>query len=286
MKSIIKSNIKLALFLALFACHNNVLDNPKLASNKTKNIVANFNGGEVSLQEVEFEIEKLIVKNDKLKGLSFDKLNQEQKEAVIKEVVIKKIAYKEAKKRNLDDDTEYQEALINFEAELLKQKLLVTLTKEAIAEKNLKKNYDELVAKLKNKKDIRISYIAVKTYKEAESIYQTLLKIPNNFSIMAKNKSLDRDIAKKGGDLGFVLEESLPIEIVNQIKTIKKGQISSPIQLNNGKFALVKFVDERPAEILPYETAKDALAQSLASKALEDFVTENIKRANIAIVVK
>lgn len=281
----------LSLILVLSSCQTSLNSKSSskedsAANDPTKTVVSTYSGGQITLKDVNFELEKLVAKNEKLKGLTFDKLSQEQKEAVIKEVIIKELAYKEAKKRNLDKDKDYQEALKNFESELLKQKLVFALAKEAADEKNVKKNYDELAAKLKDKKDIRISYIAVKTEKEAEVLNQVLVKYPSSFASQAKKKSLDREVAKKGGDLGFVMEDSLPAEIVKQVKTMNKGQISKPIQLSNGKWAIIKFEDERAAEISPYEKVKDALAQNLAKKAIEDFVSQSFEKVKMSILVK
>lgn len=255
------------------------------ASDPSKTIISTYSGGQVTLKDANVELEKLIAKNDKLKGLTFDKLNPQQKEAVIKEIVLKEMAYKEAKKRDLDDDEDYQAALKLFEAELLKQKLLIKLVEDAKDEKNVRKNYDELVAKLKDKKDLRISYIALKTQSEAESVYQSLIKWPNSFANMARRRSVDKEIAKKGGDLGFIVEDALPADVLNQAKTLQKGQISKPF-LTNGKWVVIKLDDERAAEILPYDKAKDALAQSLAKKAIEDFISQSFEKAKISILAK
>ncbi len=280
----------LSLILILSSCQNSF--NSKVSSKEdsvandpSKTIVATYLGGEVTLKDVTFELEKLIAKNDKLKGLTFDKLSQEQKEAVIKEVILKEMTYKEAKKRNLNKDKDYQEALKSFESELLKQKLLFTLAKEAIEEKNLKKNYDELATKLKDKKDLRISYIAIKTKNEAKEIYDSLLKSPSSFAALAKRKSIDKEIAKKVGDLGFIIEEILPADVLKQAKALQKGQISKPF-LTNDKWVVIKLDDERPAQALPYEKAKEALAQNLAKKAMEDFASQSFEKAKISILVK
>jgi len=256
-----------------------------VANDPAKKVISTYSGGEVTLKDVNIELEKLIIQNNKLKGLTFDKLSSDQKEAIIKEVVLKEIAYKEAKKRSLNKDKDYQEALKVFETELLKQRLFIALAKEASDEKNVRKNYDELVTKLKDKKDLRISYIIVKTQNEAETLYQTLLKYPNSFASQAKRKSLDKELGKKGGDLGFVMEDSLPAEVAKQAKLLNKGQISKPIQVTD-KWAVIKLEDARPAEITPYEKTKDALAQSLAKKAIEDFLTQSLEKAKISILVK
>lgn len=281
----------LSLILILSSCQNSL--NSKVSSEKdsaandpSKTIVSTYSGGEVTLKDVNVELEKLIVKNDKLKGLTFDKLSSDQKEAIIKEVVLKEVAYKEAKKRSLNKDEDYKQALKIFESEMLKQKLFVALAKEASDEKNVKKKYDELVIKLKDKKDLRISYIVVKTENEAESIYQSLLKSPASFAALAKRKSLDKEVAKKGGDLGFVMEDALPADVVKNAKSLNKGQIGKPIQVATGKWAIIKLEDVRPAEITPYEKAKDALAQNLAKKAIEDFISQSFEKAKINILVK
>ena len=289
MKHSLKTSLLLITFF-LTSCQTSL--NSKVSKKEesatkdpSKVIVSTYSGGKVTLQDATNELNKMIAKNEKLRGLTFDNLGSDQKEVVVKEVVLNEIISKEARERNLNKDKDYQAALKLFENEMLKQKLFITLTKETSDEKNLKKSYDELVAKLKDKKDLRISYILVKTKKEAETIYESLIKSPSSFSDIAKKKSLDKEIGKKGGDLGFILEDSLPKEIVQQVKTVKKGQIAKPVQ-TSGQWVVIKLVDERPAQITPFEKAKDALAQNLAKKVIEDFVSQSIEKANISILVK
>jgi peptidyl-prolyl cis-trans isomerase C len=283
--------ILLPLIIFLTSCQNNFgsknasnLDN-KASSDQVKTVIATFKGGQVTLQDFNIELEKIIEKDAKLKGITFEKLNSEQKEIIIKEFVVKELASKEAKKRKLNKDVDYQVALKNFESELLKQKLVFDLIKKASDEKNVKKNYDEIVAKIKDKKDLRISYIALKTQNEAEAVYLVVSRTPSSFSSQAKRKSIDKEIAKKGGDLGFVIEEALPSEVLKQAKLLQKNQISKPFSAN-GKWLIIKLDDERSAEILPYEKAKEGLAQNLAKKAVEDFVSQSLEKAKISILVK
>jgi peptidyl-prolyl cis-trans isomerase D len=282
--------ITLPFILLLASCQTStgskVSNNDATPENDpAKIVISTYSDGKVTLKDANNELDKLIAKNEKLKGLTFDKLNAEQKETVIKEIVLKEIAYKAAKKKDLDGDKDYQEALRIFETELLKQKLFIALAKEASEEKNVKKNYDELVQKIQGKKDIRIRYIAVKTQAEADALYQSLLKYPNSFAALAKKKSLDKEIAKKGGDLGFVFEDALPAEIVKQVKTMQKGEIAKPLPAS-GKWVVVKLEEERIAEIASFEKSKNALAQNLAKKAIEDFVTQSLEKAKITLLVK
>jgi peptidyl-prolyl cis-trans isomerase C len=278
--------VAIASILLITSCKNFIKINETTAANDpSKIIISTYEGGKISLKDANNTLEKIVARNEKLKGLTFDKLNSEQKETIIKEAVINEIAYKEAKKRKLNKDEDYKEALKIFESELLKQKLFIALAEEAKSEENVKKSYDELVKKIKGKKDLRISYISLKTEKEADSLHKILVKNPNSFSSQAKKKSLDKATAKKGGDLGFVLEDLLPKKISDAAKSLTKGQISDPISLSD-KWVIIKLSDERPAQILLFAEAKENLANNLAKKAIEDFVAQSFEKAKISILVK
>ena len=272
------------LAIALFTTYNFYIKSPDQKS-AGENIVANYKGGYVTLNQAQIELNKLAVQNPDLKGIAFESLNNDQKEIIIKEIVLKEIAYKEAKKERLNKEKDYKQALKLFETELLKQKLFVKITEDAKKEENLKKNYDELVKNLKDKQDIRISYIALKTKKEANSLHKILTKYPNSFAKQAKLKSIDKETAKNGGDLDFIIEDALPKEIVNNAKQLEKGEISQPFKLAD-KWVIIKLEDLRPAKIAKFEDAKQALATSLSQKALQDFISKSIANTNISIVVK
>jgi peptidyl-prolyl cis-trans isomerase C len=250
-----------------------------------ENIIANYKGGYVTLGQAQTQLNQLAVQNPDLKGITFESLNNDQKEIIIKEIVLKKIAYKKAKKEKLNKQKDYKQALKLFKTELLKQKLFIKITQDAKKEENLRSNYDELVKNLKDKQDIRISYIALKTQKEANSLHKILTKYPNSFAKQAKLKSIDKETAKNGGDLDFIIEDALPKEIVDNAKTLDKGKISQPFKLAD-KWVIIKLEDLRPAKIAKFEDIKQALAISLSQKALQDFISKSIANANISIVAK
>ncbi|MFT6332450.1 MAG: peptidyl-prolyl cis-trans isomerase C [Lentimonas sp.] len=254
-------------------------------SNSGKTIVANYKGGEVSLKQAQLELDKLIVQNPDLQGLNFSDLKIDQKEAIIKEIVLKEVAFKEAKKQNLNKGQDYADALRLFETELLKRQLYAKITADASEETNVKNSYDELSKDLATKQDIRLSYIALKNETKANSVHKIVTKYPNSFAGQAKKKSIDKEIAKNGGDLGFVLEDALPLEITEQSKKLEKGQISKPFALNE-KWIIIKLEDLRPAQIAEFEDVKEALGQNLAAKALREFILKSVEEAKINITIQ
>ncbi len=282
----LKILVFISLVLALSSCAESLkYYNEQNSNNKDQVIISTYNEGEITLQDINVEIDKIISQNSKLSHLTFAKLTAEQKDYLIKEVTLRKIAYKEAKKRGLEKDKDYLFAIKTFESELLKQKLMLTLVKDATEEKSVRKKYQEIVNKIGEKKDIRIAYIVVNNEEEASNIYKSLLTAPNSFDNIAKKQSLDKETAKNGGDLGFVIEDILPEELVKQARNTVKGKFSKPVNLY-GKWFIVKFIDERQAVLMVYEKIKDSLAKNLATKAVEDFIIKNIEKAQIKIVVK
>ncbi len=273
----------LIIYLSILSCRSldASLQNSQNSQDDQK-ILATYLGGVVKIIDVKIEMEKIIAKNNKLKNLKFESLNSELQKVIIQEVVINKLASKKAKENGLDKHPDYQMAINLFENELLKQKLFIEIANKVKSEENIKKNYQELVKKMQNKKDYRLSYIALKTQNKADEIYETLNKNSKKFAELAKKESLDLESGKKGGDLGFAIEDALPSEIINAIKKLKKGQITKPI-LSSNRFVIAKFVDERKAEILSYSKAKEVLTSNLVKKALEDFSKEILNEADIKI---
>jgi len=269
----------LTLFIAFFTFSCAMLSQKTTAE---KTIVATYNKGKITLAEAQQELDKISSKNEKLKDLQFSNLKKEQQELVIKEIILQKIIYQEAKKQGFKNEKSYTQAVKNFKQEFLKQKLYNHLVSTAKAEKNVQKNYNELLEKSQNKLDFKISYIAIGNEKQAQEIYQKLLKNPSNFAKIAKQRSIDTDTAKKGGNLGFVFEDNLPVSLVENLKQLKKNQITKPIEVADSWF-IVQLQQSRKAEILPFEKAKEQLAENLAKLAVEDFIEKSLEQAKINI---
>ena len=131
-----------------------------------------------------------------------------QKEIIIKEIVLKKLPIKRLRNKSLIKLT-ITNKLLNYLKLKFCSSFFIKIAKEAKNEENLKKSYDELVSQLKDKKDIRIRYIALKTQKEAGILYK--IKVSKFICQKTKAKSIDKQVAKKV--IGFVLEDALPKEI-------------------------------------------------------------------------
>lgn len=250
---------------------------------ESDDIVATYKNGSVTLNEAQVELDKLSVQSPELGGLAFADLNIKQQKIIINEVVLKEVAAQQARKQKLHKSAKHAQSLRILEDELLKQQLFAQIIAEVQSEENLKANYEKSVQELATKQDIKIGYIALATKKKAQSVHKILLKYPQSFARQAKKKSIDKTSAKKGGDLDFILEDSLPPEIASRVKNLEKGQISEVFKLAE-KWVIIKLKDTRPAEAASFENAKESLKQSLSMKALQEFIAKSLKESEVNIV--
>jgi parvulin-like peptidyl-prolyl isomerase len=250
-------------------------------------IVATFgNNKSINQGQLETEINKLTIQNPYLKNLNFDNLPLDQKESIIRQIILKEASYEQAKKRNIHKSEEYKKAKRLFERELLQQKLFSIISQEAVSEEKLMQEYEELKLDLKDKSEVRIRYIALKTEKEAKSLYRTLKKYPKSFAKQAKKKSIDESTANNGGDIGFVVEDSLPESVLEQVKKLKKGAISRPFKLTDVNWIIIKLEGKRKAKTPKFADVKERLTRDLGNKAIEEFALKSLDTLDVKILLK
>jgi len=104
-----------------------------------------------------------------------------------------------------------------------------------INENELRNNLDQEIKKIKFSRDVFLSEILIKNSKdlELEVVYSEILKSIENvgFAATANIFSIS-DTAKIGGKIGWVKETSLSKKILKNLVSLKKGEISKPIKIN------------------------------------------------------
>lgn len=98
----------------------------------------------------------------------------------------------------------------------------------------------------------------VKTEGEAKDIIAQLGK-GGDFAKIAKEKSLDPGSKEKGGDLGWFSPASMVKPFSDVAINLQKGSISTnPVQTQFG-WHVIKLIDSRTAQPLPYDKVKDGI---------------------------
>jgi len=84
-------------------------------------------------------------------------------------------------------------------------------------------------------------------------------KAGGNLADLAREYSIDRASARRGGDLGYLTRATAPPEVVDIIFEIAPGEIHGPIAGTKGLY-IVRVTERLGTGTIPFETAKDEVA--------------------------
>lgn len=205
----------------------------------------------------------------------------EGKERFLNELVKKELLYQEALKQGLDKDADFIEKVADFKKITLISKLLENEIedKAQVTDEDIKKYYDEHKEDFSPFDAVRLSLIRVKTEDDAKKVAERL-KRGENFAKIAKEKSIDTNSAKAGGDLGFLSRDQLSPEHEMVVTRLMKGDVSTPIRTKHG-FDIIKITDKKTGTVVEFEKVKDLISQHLSAekqKEVFDSYIEGLKK--------
>ncbi len=236
--------------------------------------VATVNG-----KPVKQAIYDVIVKDITASG---QKVDDNAKNAIINELVSSELIYQEAQKLGLDKQADFQ-----IREEMARRKLLTSAFLQDYVKKNPVSDADTKAAyeqykKAYGDKEYSARHILVKTEAEAKDIIAQLNK-GGDFAKLAKEKSIDPGSKDKGGDLGWFSPASMVKPFSDVAINLQKGSTSAnPVQTQFG-WHVIKLVDTRPAQPLPYEKLKDGLQKNLQQRNLEKMMADLRSKAKIEL---
>jgi peptidyl-prolyl cis-trans isomerase C len=204
------------------------------------------------------------------------------KQAITNKLIDSELVYQEAQKLGLDKQADYLAREELSRRELLTSSYLQDFVKKnPISESETKTAYEEY-KKAYGDKEYSARHILVKTEGEAKDIIAQLGK-GGDFAKIAKEKSLDPGSKEKGGDLGWFSPASMVKPFSDVAINLQKGSISTnPVQTQFG-WHVIKLIDTRTAQPLPYDKVKDGIQKNLQQRNLEKMMAELRTKAKIDI---
>ena len=221
----------------------------------------------------------LIALNNNLKNLNKDQIYKVSKNSLVREIIKKielvkffdleksnvltegliKNLYKNLKFNNKNEFNNYLKNY-NLNTEKVGKKILIeALWNQLIFDKfnkNIKIDENKLKVKLKNElnknkiEEFNLSEIVfqVNSNEKIEEKNKKILNFINNngFENAANTFSVS-DSSKFGGKIGWVNKTQISKIILEKVNNLKIGQVTSPIQINNG-YIILKLEDKRLVE--------------------------------------
>jgi peptidyl-prolyl cis-trans isomerase C len=168
----------------------------------------------------------------------------------------------------------------NYLADL---ELATFMEKNPITDADVRAEYNKQVASLGPQGMIveyKISDIAVASEADAQAAMSRIKK-GEAFDKVARSVSLAPNKAQ-GGAAGWVQPGQLPQPLSAALTTLNKGQVSAPIQMQQGWY-LVKLEDKRSSKPPTFEQAEKAVRAGMMQKKQFEFLSQIAKDSKIIV---
>ena len=174
----------------------------------------------------------------------------------------RKLLVLEAKAKSLDQHPDVVAIVQQARDRRLVERLYGEVTGDvSISEEELRAHFHQ--SGLHKKREVRASHIQVGSLEEARAV-QEQLRQGADFVVLAREQSLDRTSATKGGDMGFWQEEEAQHSgFVAELFHLQVGQVSEPYRNSQGTYHLIKADEER---YVSFERQKKMLRQTLGKQ--------------------
>jgi peptidyl-prolyl cis-trans isomerase C len=219
----------------------------------------------------------LILKDAKDRGQT---PSDNMKNAIVKDLVASELILQEAQKQGIDKGSDFV-----VSQELANRKLLVTafmqdyIKKNPVTEADTKAEYDQY-KKETGDKEYNARHILVKTEAEAKDVIARIKK-GEDFAKVAKDKSIDTGNKDKGGDLNWFTAPMMVKPFSDAVADLKKGELTAaPVQTQFG-WHVIKLVDTRPAQLIPYDKAKPEIENKLQQIKIQKMLIGLKEKAKI-----
>ncbi|MFP7201594.1 peptidyl-prolyl cis-trans isomerase [Lysinibacillus halotolerans] len=157
-------------------------------------------------------------------------------------------------------------------AQLILEKVL---TKDVVIdEQQIEEYYKENQSLYNIPTTYRTSIIVVESEEDAKSV-QKELEEGSDFSVLARERSLDTTSASLGGDIGFITTTQTNIDksIQEAVEKLDSDETSEPFVMNDGRYGIVHVKEVNDGKSFAYEEVKGQIERVLALEQLPSTIT-------------
>jgi peptidyl-prolyl cis-trans isomerase C len=230
-------------------------------------VVAKVGGEEITKEDLVKSLDN-VPSNQRIIYLSSPQKLKEYLDSYINQIIL----YKEAEKKGIDRREDIKESLERYRRRLLIQAIGQEIGGQKISEEDIKNYYNQ---NSKDLEEVRISHIFITargaTKDEARAkadIIAKRAKAGEKFENLVDKFSDDSVSKKRGGDIGYISRGRLSPEIENKIFNLKAGEISDPIETENG-FHIIKVTEG--TRIPPLDQVKGRIEVDLKKRAFSEY---------------
>jgi peptidyl-prolyl cis-trans isomerase C len=241
-------------------------------------LIANSEYGKV----YESDIKDYLTRIELMTGNKVDPstLQKDELEFVAKDIVIQRKIAKEARKSPVTRQIDVKEKIRVATDGILKGEYLNYIASQNISDDAVRAKYESLKKNLEGKQEYKIKHILVETQDEAKDALKMLYS--KSFEDVAKEVSKDPGTAQKGGELGYLVLDSLDKDFADKVKGQAIGKISSPFKTKFG-WHIIIVEDKRDAQPATFEAVKDNLKKQMQTQYISDYIKEMFDNTKVEL---
>lgn len=223
-------------------------------------------------------------------GANYNGLNEEQKKAVVNQMVERKLFLEDAKRMNIEKVPAYQEALQKLKENLMLDYWMKFKVEEIpILEKDVKHYYQKNHEKFVKPASVKVRHILVVTEHQAMDLISKLKISPmlrEKFIALAHEKSIGPS-SVNGGELDWFVYEQMVPEFSKAAFALKVGEITTKAVKTQFGYHIIYLEDKKEKGFIAYEMAREDIIKSLRMSRFKiklDNLSKTLKKtANIIV---
>ena len=200
---------------------------------------------------------------DVLRLTTRDRLEEEgARDEALENAIIHRLLDREALRRGYGEEPELKKKIERFRT----SRLINFFSKRVVApmvsvsDEDVRKHYDANPDKYSEPDMLNLRIMVLKSLTDAENIIQEL-KDGADFAYIAKSRSEDFS-AQKGGDIGWIPSNKIPLEVVSAAKDAKSGDILGPFLFEYGA-TIFTFNGAKEGKLKPFESVNGDILRTL-----------------------
>lgn len=196
------------------------------------------------------------------------------------QVIANEVIGKRAETANISGDPEVEKLMAQAKDQIVRSVYVEREVESRVTPQELRKAYDDLVAKIGKVEETHARHILVDTEEKAKEVIAKL-DGGSRFEDLAKEYTADPSGQDNGGDLGYFAKTDMVPEFADAAFALQKGQYGkTPVKTAFG-WHVIKVEDRRTRPAPKFEEVKAQLEQQLRQKTLTDLVEGWQKDANV-----
>jgi len=198
------------------------------------------------------------------------------------ELVTRELLYQKALEEKLDQDADFQQGLLSYRKARLSAMLIEQQGRSgsAVTDDMVKQYFEENQEDFQLPEKIQVAHILTESKDEAEAVFSALKK-GASFSRVAREKSIDRATAEKGGELAPFSRGTMVPEFEAVAFKLQVNEVSMPVRTEFG-YHVIKLLNRFAAQQVEYDRISDFIRSRMEDEIRQQAfsaLSENLKKS-------